>query len=146
MKERSEDHLAYPTFLFVENDVNDVLLVSRAFSKCGIPGLPRFVEDASELRAYLLGAGKYSDREQYPLPKLIMTDYRIAGGSAREIIQCVRCDANFKNVPVIVFSSFLPPREVESILGAGASACLEKPVSFSEFCKTLHGALKFAQN
>ncbi|MFN7140349.1 MAG: response regulator, partial [Limisphaerales bacterium] len=103
MKERGNDQFQGDvTILFVEDDANDVLLVSRALSKCQLPAEAHFVHNPIELRDYLLGAGKFSDRTEYPVPEVIMTDYKFCGGSARDVLQWVQRLDQFKNIPVVV--------------------------------------------
>ncbi|MBA4148820.1 MAG: hypothetical protein H0X66_11960 [Verrucomicrobia bacterium] len=147
MKETSSDQqLADVTILFVEDDANDIILLSRALSKGDLPAMIQFVQNPSELREYLLGSGKFSDRTLYPVPKIIMTNYRLGDGSATDVIRWVRCSEQFKNIPVVIFSSFVPPREVDALLGAGARAYLEKPINFSGFCSIFQDAIKLASN
>ena len=147
LKERSNDRTtADVTFLFVEDDINDVILLTRALSKSDLPASAQFVQNPLELRDYLLGRGKFSDRDLYPVPKVILTDYRLCGASAAEVVQWVRCTEQFRDIPVVVFSSFVPPREVAAVMDAGARAYLEKPIDFSGFQKLFQSALELARN
>jgi len=147
MKEHSRDRTSGGvTLLFVEDDLNDVILLARALSKSALPASAQFVQNPIELREYLLGRGKFSDRTRYPVPKVILTDYRLCGGSAAEVVQWVRCSEQFRNIPVIVFSSYVPPREVAAVLDAGAQAYVEKPADSAGFQKLFQSALELARN
>lgn len=147
MKEMSNDQrTADVTILFVEDDSNDILLLSRALSRSHLPAVAQFVRNSFEFQDYLLGKGKFSDRILYPVPKLIVTDHRLCGESAAEIIHWVRCSEQFRSIPVVVLSSFVPPKEIEAMLGAGARAYLEKPIDFAGFCAIFRAAMKLAKN
>src|ERR1700759_1212656 len=59
------------TVLLVEDDLNDIFLVKRAFKKVNLNNPLQIVTDGVEAVQYLIGEGKYADRKTYPLPDLI---------------------------------------------------------------------------
>ena len=50
------------TVLLVEDDLNDIFLVKRAFKKADVPNPLQVVTDGVEAINYLQGTGKYADR------------------------------------------------------------------------------------
>jgi len=64
----------HPTVLLAEDDENDVLLFQTAFEKAGVSKLLVCVPDGEDAINYLKGVGIYSNRIQYPLPCLLITD------------------------------------------------------------------------
>ena len=62
------------TVLLVEDDLNDIFLVKRAFKMARLETPLQVVTDGEEATHYLSGRGKYGNRENYPLPKLIVMD------------------------------------------------------------------------
>src|SRR5438105_3694213 len=58
--------------LLAEDDVNDIALIRRAFDKGGISSPLMAVLDGEQAIAYLSGIGKYSNRNEYPLPDLML--------------------------------------------------------------------------
>src|SRR5712672_2203936 len=56
------------TVLLVEDDLNDIFLVKRAFKMAQVKNPLQVVTDGQEAVSYLKGEGKYADRELYPLP------------------------------------------------------------------------------
>ena len=68
------------TVLLVEDDLNDIFLVKRAFKIAKIENPLQVVTDGQEAMQYLRGEGKYADRAAYPLPKLIAWTSKCRGG------------------------------------------------------------------
>src|SRR6266404_438780 len=64
------------TVLLVEDDLNDIFLVKRAFKIARIENPLQVVTDGLEAIQYLRGQGKYADRKEHPLPKLIVMDFK----------------------------------------------------------------------
>ena len=64
--------LADKFILLVEDDPNDVLLLERAFEKAGLRNVLKIVLDGGKAIDYLSGRGIYEDREQFPLPFLLL--------------------------------------------------------------------------
>jgi CheY-like chemotaxis protein len=60
--------------LLVEDDENDSFFVRRTLAKLDLPGKVEHVWDAESARRYLTSAKPFQDREQYPIPDLIITD------------------------------------------------------------------------
>jgi hypothetical protein len=64
------------TVLLVEDDINDIFLVKRAFKMAQLENPLQVVTDGEEATHYLSGHGKYADRQTYPIPKLIVMDIK----------------------------------------------------------------------
>src|SRR5258706_3939931 len=96
-----------PTFiiLLIEDDPNDIDLVSHAFSKASLPGMLRSVSTTEEAIAYLSGDGAFADRDRHPIPSLILLDLQLPGRSGFECIEWLKRTPAFKGIPVIVLTS-----------------------------------------
>lgn len=55
----------HATILVVEDDPNDQVFIERAFRKIGVTDPIQVVGDGAEAIAYMMGEGKYSDREKF---------------------------------------------------------------------------------
>src|ERR1700741_1519375 len=80
------------TVLLVEDDLNDIFLVKRAFKIAQIPSPLQVVTDGLEAIAYLKGEGKYSDRETHPMPHLIVMDIKMPRKSGFEVLEWVKAN------------------------------------------------------
>jgi len=81
------------TVLLVEDDLNDIFLVKRAFRTARIPNPLQIVTDGEEAMSYLRGEGKYADREAHPLPKLMVMDIKMPRRSGFEVLEWVKSSA-----------------------------------------------------
>jgi len=113
--------------LVVEDDPNDVLLLSRALRKAALSNPVQFVNDGEAAIAYLAGQGEYKDRERYPLPALVLLDLKVPRKSGLEVLAWLRLQPGLKRLPVIVLTSSKEPSDVSRAYEMGANAYLVKP-------------------
>ena len=62
------------TILHVEDDSNDVFFLQCAMKKARIANPIHNASDGQQAIDYLQGTGKFADREQFPLPGLVLLD------------------------------------------------------------------------
>jgi len=120
------------TVLLVEDDLNDIFLVKRAFKIAQIPTPLQVVTDGLEAMSYLKGSGKYGDRHTYPLPHLMVMDIRMPRKSGFEVLEWVKENPNrlLRRIPIVVVSSSENPEDVNRAYELGANAYMVKPVNF----------------
>jgi len=63
--------------LQVEDDPNDVFLLQHAMKRVGITNPVQIARDGQEAIDYLQGAGKFADRDKFPLPCLVLLDLKL---------------------------------------------------------------------
>ncbi len=119
--------------LLVEDNYNDVLLIQRAFRKAKIEPQMSIVDDGDEAIAYLSREGKYSDREQYPLPSLILLDLKLPRRSGLEVLAWIRQQPELKRLLVVVLTSSQENSDLAKAYDLGANSYLVKPVNFQDF-------------
>jgi CheY-like chemotaxis protein len=116
------------TFLVIEDDANDAFLIRRAFTEEAPPDMFVFVcRNTSEARAYLLGAGMYSDRHKFPFPEVIVSDVRIGEESGLLFLEWLRGIPNLRDIPVIMLTGSASQREMDIATNLGAVKVLRKP-------------------
>ena len=104
-------------------------LMSVAFKKAGLEQGFRAVGDGREAIAYLTGDGAYGDRGQYPVPSMILLDLNLPGLSGFDVLKWVRGRPEFRELPVVIFSSSEQPEDKARASELGANGYLEKPKS-----------------
>ena len=114
--------------LLVEDDPADARLIQRAIAKVEIPAKVVHVPDGDEAVTYLLGEGKYADREAYPLPWLVLLDVKLPRRSGIEVLQWIRTQRGpIAATPVVMFSSSSHSVDINSAYLSGANSYLVKP-------------------
>ncbi len=126
----SDDNHRNYTILLVEDDQNDRLLVKRAFKKARLSNPLSIVTDGVEAINYLSGDDKYSDREEYPLPMLILLDLKLPRKSGLDVLEWLKNQETLKRIPVVILTSSKESTDVNRAYDLGANSYLLKPVSF----------------
>ncbi len=116
--------------LLAEDDVNDVLLVQRAFQKSSIANPLQVVRDGEEAVAYLSGNLQYADRDRYPLPVLLLMDLKMPRRSGLEVLVWLRQQPGLKRLPVVVLTSSNQSPDINRAYELGANSYLVKPAGF----------------
>lgn len=117
--------------LLVEDDLNDIFLVKRAFKMARIQNPLQVVTDGEEAIGYLRGDGKYADRQTYPLPKLMVMDIKMPRKSGFEVLEWVKTYSRvLRRIPVVIVSSSEDPNDINRAYELGANAYMVKPVNF----------------
>jgi CheY-like chemotaxis protein len=113
------------TFLVLEDDANDALLIRRAFTNATCTAF--VCRNTSEARAYLVGAGMYGDRVRFPFPDIFMTDLRLGDESGIHFLEWMRSREELKDLPVVVLSSSTQAKDAATAKRLGASRVWQKP-------------------
>src|SRR5437016_5391792 len=93
------------TVLLVEDDLNDIFLVKRAFKMAQVKNPLQVVTDGQEAILYLKGEGRYSDRQSHPWPKLIVMDIKMPRMTGFDVLECLKKDPLLRRIPIVIVSS-----------------------------------------
>ncbi len=115
-----------PTILYVEDDPNDAVVFERALKKSGLPLNLQTAPDGMFAVEYLNGEEQYVDREQYPLPQIILSDMKMFRMSGLELLQWVRAHPKFRELPMVLYSTSNEDVDVSHAAAAGATAYFRK--------------------
>jgi len=124
--------LTHQCILQVEDDENDVFLMERAFAHAGITNPVRVAVDGQAAIDYLSVAGAFGDRQNYPLPCLVLLDLKLPKISGLEVLEWIRRQPELKKLVVVLFSSSLSPDEVERAYELGVNSFVQKPSDFRQ--------------
>ena len=128
------------TILHVEDDPNDVLLIARAFRKAEVSAQLQVVNDGEKALHYLSGCNSFSQREQFPLPALVLLDLKLPRKSGIEVLEWIRAQNGLKRIPVVMLTSSKQPVDINRAYDLGVNGYLVKPVNFDglvEMVKTI---------
>src|SRR5690349_295777 len=117
---------AIETILIVDDDQNDVALLRHAFEKLGKNNPVHVCEDGACALAYLDGKGDYADRQRFPLPFIVILDWKLLRLSGLEVLNTIRSRQRIGKLCVVVLSGSEHPQDREAALQAGADLFLGK--------------------
>ena len=119
--------------LLAEDREDDILLIRKSFARAYITNPLQVVRDGEELIAYLEGEGKYANRDEYPLPDLLLLDLKMPRKDGFEVLAWIRKHPTLRSLPVVVLTSSENMRDVNNAYQLGANSFLVKPMDFDNF-------------
>jgi CheY-like chemotaxis protein len=118
--------------LLAEDEEDYVLLIEKAFREAKIQNPFYVVSTGMELMAYLKGEGKYANRDEYPLPDLLMLDIKLPGFTGLECLGWLRSQPGLSGLRVLILTSSDHMKDVNDAYRLGANSFLLKPYDFSD--------------
>ena len=118
--------------LLVDDDENDVVIMTMALQKVGLTCSLCVARDGREAQEYLSGTGKFSDRQAYPLPYLILMDLKLPRVMGLEVLKWLRARPEFDSTIVLVLSSSSMPEDVQGAYHLHANGYLVKPYNLEK--------------
>jgi len=118
------------TVLLVEDDLNDIFLVKRAFKLARLETPLQVVTDGEEAIHYLKGEGRYADRSVYPIPKLVVMDIKMPRLTGFEVLEQVKQDGPLRRIPIVIVSSSDRLEDINRAYELGANAYMVKPMDY----------------
>ena len=119
--------------LLVEDNQMDVILTLDAFREAKLQNKINVARNGQEALDYLFGEGKYSDRNIFPLPSLILLDLKMPGIDGFEVLSRIKSTEGLKRIPVVILTSSKDEGDRALSYDIGANSYLIKPVSFDGF-------------
>ena len=115
------------SLLLVEDNEDDVFLMKRALQGAHVIN-PLFVaEDGQEALDYLGGAGKFADRNSYPLPAVVFLDLKLPFVSGHDVLTWIRRQKELDSLVVIVLTSSNEASDLSRCYALGANSYVVKP-------------------
>jgi CheY-like chemotaxis protein len=125
---QTPQHLVRRTILVAEDTETDFYLLERAFQEYN-PALELIrVCDGAEAIEYLTGQNRFSNREEFPLPQLLLLDLKMPRKDGFAVLQWVRNHDSLRWLPAVIFSSSGERRDVRRAYDLGATSFIVKPM------------------
>ena len=128
--------------LQVEDDANDVILLEHAMKNAGVTNPIQVVSDGRQAIDYLQGAGKFGDREQYPMPCLVLLDLKLPYVMGLDVLKWIRQQIGTELV-VIMLTASAEEADIKTAYNLGANAFLTKPSEASRLEEMLKALRDF---
>jgi len=120
--------------LLVEDDDSDRAIFALAVKRSSSHVTLHAVPNGQIAIDYLEGKNVYADREQYPLPHLIVLDLSMPILDGFEFLK-YRSTSAFAALPVIVLEGSGRSEYLDQAVRLGAMLSLTKPVRFDAYCR-----------
>ncbi len=118
--------------LIAEDDIDDRLLIKKAFKESfGYANLV-CVENGVELLQYLKRENEYVNVDKYPFPQLILLDLNMPKKDGREALKEIKSNSELAKIPVIIFTTSKLEDDIKITYTMGSSSYISKPGSFDE--------------
>src|SRR6266404_2742778 len=90
--------------LIVEDNEMDRVFIRRAFAKARVLNPLVEVHTGEEAVSYLKGEGRYANRDEYPLPDLVLLDLKLTGITGFQVLKWIRQQPGLSEVRVVVLT------------------------------------------
>jgi CheY-like chemotaxis protein len=117
------------SILIADDDADDRYLLETAFFEKGYQEKIQFVENGVELLNYLANV-KVDENNRKFFPKFVLLDLNMPKKDGREVLKEMKENAEYKTIPVIVFTTTKNEMEIKRCYELGANTYIIKPVSF----------------
>src|SRR5437867_11640223 len=129
--------------LLLEDSEEDIVLFRRAVAKLGREVLLRSVRNGADAQHYLLGDGKFSDRNEFPIPAVIFADLQLPGMGGLQFLEWLRAQPALRSTPCVIYSGSANPSDVQSAYELCVTSFIVKPIDFRDWVRRLEVVLKF---
>lgn len=116
--------------LLVEDSPTDVMMTREAMDYYKVLNPLQVVEDGVAAMEYLRLHGQHGSARR---PGLILLDLNLPRKSGREVLQELKADPEFMNIPVVVLTTSKSEEDVVRSYGLHANCYITKPVDFNKF-------------
>jgi two-component system response regulator len=120
----------------VEDNLDDRDLLIRQLRKSKIDSHVRFLTDGREALDFL---SQLPPAQPFTDLIAIFLDLKLPGMSGVELLRAIRALPRVQNVPVIIMTSSLDPKDFEECQALKVAAFVPKPITFDSFSKAITG-------
>ncbi len=113
--------------LLIEDNQDDVFLMKRALKAAHVMNPLYVVEHGQEAVDYLGGAGKFANRESYPMPAVAFLDLKLPFISGHDVLAWIRRQKELESLVVVVLTSSNEASDLSRCYSLGANSYVVKP-------------------
>jgi CheY-like chemotaxis protein len=121
--------------LLIEDNQADADLIREAVAAHRMPVSFHIAKTGEEALQFLFRTGSFTKALR---PDLILLDLNLPGMDGREVLERIKTDRNFRQIPVIVLTSAQADLDILRSYSMGASCYILKPVDPKTFCQVIN--------
>ncbi|MDB6057597.1 MAG: response receiver [Verrucomicrobiales bacterium] len=119
--------------LVVDNEAEHCLRIRQELRHLNLRNHVRCVTSAAEMISYLNGFAQFHDREEYPLPALLLVDLNLPLVDGFIVVEWIRSHERFCHIPIVVMGRPNQVGALEAAVKVGADAFMIKPFNRAQF-------------
>ena len=123
--------------LLVEDNVHDAEMTIRALRKVNLANNLVHVKDGEEALDFIFAQGKFSDRQQTDMPKVILLDIKMPKVDGIEVLRQLKSRESSKTIPVVIMTSSKEEQDIINSYQLGVNSYVVKPVDFEGFARAV---------
>jgi len=126
--------------LLIENDENDIKLISEAFKELSANYNLTVLENCDDALKFL---NKEKGFENSVMPDIILLDLNLNKIDGKDILKKVKQDKNLRKIPVIVLSISDSDKDVDESYKYHANCYIMKPLEYERLVKIVKSIENF---
>ena len=124
------------TIMIAEDDEGHAELIMEQLRSAGVSNEIIHFRDGQELWDYLMGAGqRTSQHDSHGF--LLLLDIVMPRLDGLEVLQRIKADKQWHNLPIIMLTTTDDPREIEKCRTLGCNCYITKPMEYERFTEML---------
>ena len=131
--------------LVVEDSNEDFLMLQRLMRRMSVQNPIHRCTNGDEVLEFLyqLGSEALRNSQVALRPSVILLDLNLPGIDGRDILDRLKQDKSFKEIPIVVFTTSSNPKDIELCYQKGANGYLVKPMDAQELKKTIQAFVDY---
>lgn len=129
-----------PRIVAVEDNPADVRLMEEGIKTAGVE-LTVTIYNSGRAAADQFKSVNADSPEKHP--DLILLDLNLPGRSGLDLLNLVRSESDFSDVPVVIISSSESPDEINRVYEHAANAYITKPTDPDEYIEMIDAIIEF---
>lgn len=127
------------TILIVEDSPDDAELLEALLRANRVKNPVCRVASAAEAMAYLEGTLLYSDRDRFPLPRIVLLDLKMPGTDGFALLTWIKARREMADVLVVVVSALDDWKSIQRAYTLGTHSFLPKPCTSADLRGLIQG-------
>lgn len=131
--------------LVVEDSNEDFQMLQRLMRRMCVQNPIHRCANGDEVLEFLcqLGIEALRNSKVALRPSVILLDLNLPGIDGRDILDRIKQDKSFKEIPIVVFTTSSNPKDIELCYQKGANGYLVKPMDAQELKKTIQAFVDY---
>ncbi|MBD2725977.1 response regulator [Nostoc sp. FACHB-892] len=131
--------------LVVEDSNEDFRMLQRLMRRMSVQNPIHRCTNGDEVLEFLHQQGSEALRNSKVAlrPSVILLDLNLPGIDGRDILDRLKQDKSFKEIPIVVFTTSSNPKDIELCYQKGANGYLVKPMDAQELKKTIQAFVDY---